>query len=132
MHTGYETAHAAEDCVSRFAFDAIGTQWEIETDGPLGRRLQQHILDRIEQFDATYSRFRPDSLVSRVAAAPDGGRFDFPDDSVALFDLYDRLHTATGGAVDPLVGRDLELLGYDRTYSLRFWCKILASYNILR
>jgi thiamine biosynthesis lipoprotein len=101
-----------------FTFEAIGTQWEIETHEPLSRRLQQHILERSQQFDTTYSRFRPDSLVSRVAAAPDGGCFDFPDDSIALFDLYDWLHTATEGAVDPLVGRDLELLGYDQTYSL--------------
>ena len=56
--------------------------------------------------------------MARIGAAPDGGRFTFPEDSVALFDLYDRLHTATRGAVDPLVGRDLELLGYHRTYSL--------------
>jgi thiamine biosynthesis lipoprotein len=104
--------------MSKFTFEAIGTQWEIETREPLDRRLQQRILERIEQFDATYSRFRPDSLVSRVAAAPEGGCFDFPDDSAALFDLYDRLHAATGGAVDPLVGRDLELLGYDSAYSL--------------
>ena len=101
-----------------FSFKAIGTQWEIETYEPLVRGQQQRILRRIEEFDITYSRFRPDSLVSRVAAAPEGGCFDFPDDSLALFDLYDRLHRATAGAVDPLVGRDLELLGYDRTYSL--------------
>ena len=37
--------------------------------------------------------------------------------SERLFHLYDRLHAVTDGAVDPLVGRDLELLGYDRTYS---------------
>jgi FAD:protein FMN transferase len=101
-----------------FSFDAIGTQWEIETYEPLAHELQQRILDRIEAFDTTYSRFRPDSLVSQIATAPEGGCFDFPDDSLALFDLYDRLHRATAGAVDPLVGRDLELLGYDRTYSL--------------
>jgi thiamine biosynthesis lipoprotein len=64
-------------------------------------------------------RARQDSLVSRIAAAPDGGAFTFPTDSIALFDLYDRLFTATGGAVDPLVGRQLELLGYDARYSLR-------------
>lgn len=56
--------------------------------------------------------------MSQIADAPEGGRFDFPDDAPALFDLYDRLHAVTGGAVDPLVGRDLELLGYDRVYSL--------------
>ena len=120
MNTTDYTAHAAEDSAGRFvfSFEAIGTQWEIETHKPLGRGLRQRILRRIEEFDATYSRFRQDSLVSRVAAAPDGGCFDFPDDSVALFDLYERLHTVTEGAVDPLVGRDLELLGYDATYSL--------------
>ena len=68
-------------------------------------------------FDATYSRFRRDSLVSRIAAARDGGRFKFPDDAIALFDLYDRLFAATRGAADPLVGRELELLGYDADYS---------------
>ncbi|TBL69081.1 FAD:protein FMN transferase [Paenibacillus thalictri] len=101
-----------------FTFKAIGTQWEIETREPLSHQLQQRILERIEQFDLTYSRFSPDSLVSRVAAAADGGSFTFPEDSLPLFELYDRLYTATMGAMDPLVGRDLELLGYDRTYSL--------------
>lgn len=101
-----------------FTFESIGTKWEIETHEQLDHRLKQRILERINQFETTYSRFRQDSLVTRMATAPEGGCFDFPDDSVALFDLYDQLHTATGGAVDPLIGRDLELLGYDRTYSL--------------
>lgn len=120
MSTRDQTAHAAEESAGRFvfSFEAVGTRWEIETYEPLGRRLQQRILERTQQFDTTYSRFRPDSLVSRVATAPAGGCFDFPDDSTVLFDLYDRLHAVTGGAVDPLVGRDLELLGYDRTYAL--------------
>jgi thiamine biosynthesis lipoprotein ApbE len=47
-----------------------------------------------------------------------GWAFPLPEDSTVLFDLYDRLYEATGGAVDPLVGRSLELLGYDATYSL--------------
>ncbi|PSB10660.1 hypothetical protein C7B62_08535 [Pleurocapsa sp. CCALA 161] len=123
------TTYVAEDSVSRFVFtfDSIGTQWEIETYEPLNRQLQQRILKRIEEFDTTYSRFRPDSLVSRIAAAPEGGCFDLPADSLALFDLYDRLHTVTAGAVDPLVGRDLELLGYDQTYSLTPAPKIVRA-----
>jgi FAD:protein FMN transferase len=111
-----------------FTFEAIGTQWEIEIHEPLGRRLQQRILERIHQFDTTYSRFRPDSLVSQVATAPHGGCFDFPDDSITLFDLYERLHTASGGAVDPLVGRDLELLGYDE----RQIAQMTVKYNCHR
>lgn len=104
-----------------FRFEAIGTQWEIETDDPIGPRWQQPVLDRIEAFDITYSRFRADSLVSQVATAAEGGCFDFPDDApalFALFDLYDRLRVATGGAMDPLIGGDLERLGYDAAYSL--------------
>ncbi len=37
------------------ACEAIGTRWEIETDGTLERALQRRILERIEQSDATYS-----------------------------------------------------------------------------
>ncbi len=47
-----------------------------------------------------------------------GGCFELPPHAGVLLDLYDRLHALTDGAVDPLVGRDLELLGYDATYTL--------------
>ncbi|MCX5095877.1 FAD:protein FMN transferase [Streptomyces sp. NBC_00365] len=102
----------------RFTFQAIGTEWQIDTDEPMNASLRARIINRIQQFEATYSRFRPDSLVSRIAAAPQGGRFEFPEDSPKLFGLYDHLYKATEGAVDPLVGRQLELLGYDPAYSL--------------
>ncbi|MFB2586431.1 FAD:protein FMN transferase [Herbiconiux liukaitaii] len=102
-----------------FAFDAIGTSWQIETPAPLEEAERAAVLARIEEFDRVYSRFRLDSLVTAIAEAPGAGRYEFPADSEVLFDLYDRLALATGGAVDPLVGRDLERLGYDRDYSLR-------------
>ncbi|WP_327672734.1 MULTISPECIES: FAD:protein FMN transferase [unclassified Streptomyces] len=111
-------AYPTEARDTRFAFDAIGTRWQIDTDEPLSAGLRTRIIERAERFDATYSRFRPDSLVSRIAAAPGGGEFGFPEDAHDLFDLYDRLYAATDRAVDPLVGRDLELLGYDPAYSL--------------
>ncbi|WP_435226091.1 FAD:protein FMN transferase [Streptomyces sp. Tue6028] len=85
----------------------------------MSESLRSHIVDQTRRFDGTYSRFRPDSLVSQIAAAPHGGRFEFPMDSLRLFGLYDRLHAVTNGAVDPLVGRQLELLGYDAAYSLK-------------
>jgi thiamine biosynthesis lipoprotein len=102
-----------------FRFDAIGTRWEIETDEPLTDSLCGEVLNRIRLFDATYFRFRSDLLVARIATAREGGRFEFSDDAIALFDLYDQLFAATRGAVDPLVGRQLEALGYDADYSLR-------------
>lgn len=104
---------------SKLIFDAIGTQWEIETQEPLTSKLTERIFERIDVFDKTYSRFRDDSLVAQIADSSYGGCFSFPEDSEPLFSFYDQLHAATQGAVDPLVGRDLELLGYDRKYTLR-------------
>jgi len=109
---------SAGPSTSRFQFDAIGTSWQIDTPVPLGAEVRDRVLDLVERFDAVYSRFRQDSMVKRIAEASRGGTFRFPSDAVVVFDLYDRLHAATDGAVDPLVGRDLELLGYDSDYSL--------------
>lgn len=103
---------------SRFAFDAIGTSWEVDTPDPLPQPVQHAIRDLTDQFDATYSRFRTDSTVSKISDAIGGGEFDFPPEAQVMFELYDRLHAATDGAVDPLVGCDLERLGYDRHYTL--------------
>ncbi|MEL0626087.1 FAD:protein FMN transferase [Salinibacterium amurskyense] len=98
-------------------FDAIGAPWQIDTAEPLGSDVEAALAHRIELFDRTYSRFRDDSLVTAIARTP--GTYTFPADAPPLFELYRRLYDATNGAVSPLVGRALEELGYDRTYSLQ-------------
>jgi thiamine biosynthesis lipoprotein len=120
MHFNSYKAYSLETETGKylFRFEALGTNWEIESSVPLSIRIQQDILEQMDQFNRTYSRFQSDSLVSQIAAASEGGRFIFPDDALILFDLYDRLYSVTQGAVDPLVGKDLELLGYDSNYSL--------------
>ncbi|PRY67646.1 thiamine biosynthesis lipoprotein [Glaciihabitans tibetensis] len=97
-------------------FDAIGAPWRIDTPEPLPPEVVAAIAERIESFDRTYSRFRTDSLVSRINREP--GVWEFPPDAPPLFALYRSLYEATGGAVSPLVGARLENLGYDRSYSL--------------
>jgi thiamine biosynthesis lipoprotein len=103
---------------SRFDFKAIGTHWQIETprSHPLAPATRAAVLERVEAFDRDYSRFRPDSLVTALARG--AASVDFPADASPLFELYDRLHAATDGAVDPLVGARLEQLGYDAEYTL--------------
>ena len=98
-------------------FEAIGTDWRVETAEPLGVDVAAAVAHRIEIFDRTWSRFRADSLVTRIAETP--GTWTFPPDAPALFALYRELYEATDGAVNPLVGRSLERLGYDAAYSLR-------------
>lgn len=98
-------------------FDAIGTAWQIDAAKPIAPDLGTRIHARIEDFDRTYSRFRDDSLVARIARSV--GTFPFPDDAAPLFDVYRRLYSATDGRMSPLVGQAMDDLGYDREYSLR-------------
>src|SRR6476619_7274999 len=98
------------------SFEAIGTHWQIDTDIALSSVQWAAVRDRIETFDRAYSRFRPDSLVSKAAAGP--GTFEFPADSLPLIAFYRRLYDLTDGAVTPLIGGALEHLGYDAHYRL--------------
>ena len=97
-------------------FEAIGAPWRIDTERPLPPDVAARITARIDSFDAVYSRFRDDSLITTISRQP--GSYRFPPDAEALFALYRQLYEATDGAVTPLVGRALEHLGYDSHYSL--------------
>lgn len=98
-------------------FDAIGTSWRIDSHEPLPPRIVNAVAERIDRFDRDWSRFRDDSLVSRIAATP--GRHVLPADAPALLSFYRGLYLATSGRVSPLVGRTLEALGYDAAYRLQ-------------
>ena len=99
-----------------WTFDAIGTGWRIDTDEPIPDAARAAVTDRIERFDRDWSRFREDSLVTRIARA--AGRYRLPSDAPPLLALYRELYRASGGRVSPLVGRALEALGYDAEYRL--------------
>jgi FAD:protein FMN transferase len=105
------------ELAERHRFPAIGTRWRIDTAEPLGQALRERIRDRVEEYDRVWSRFREDSLVRRAASEP--GRHLFPDEAVALMDLYWTLYERTQGAMTPLIGVSLERLGYDAGYRLR-------------
>lgn len=102
---------------AEFAFEAIGAPWAITTPNPLPPSVAAAVSARIDEFDAVYSRFRSDSLVTAIAG--NSGIWQFPPDAAPLFELYRTLYNATEGAMSPLVGARLEDLGYDRDYSLR-------------
>lgn len=109
-------------------FEAIGTGWEIIlfTRPRIGlEELERRVRDRIELFDQTYSRFRNDSLVNRIAKLP--AEYMFPDDAEPMFELYDKLYHATSGKVTPLVGGLLVSAGYDAAYSLKPLDKLVET-----
>lgn len=96
---------------------ALGTGLLISTPHPITAELRGEMERFIDEYEHVLSRFRADSLVARIGNAEHGGHFDFPDWAGPLFDLYDALHTATRGAIDPCVGEDLIRLGYDPALS---------------
>ncbi len=98
-------------------FDAIGTVWEIESAAALGVAERAAVTARIDAFDREWSRFRDDSVVTRLSRA--GGSVPVPPDAAAMLDLYRTLSEATEGAINPLVGESLERLGYDAAFTLR-------------
>lgn len=111
-----------------FAFEAIGTHWEIDLFTELASErfavVKQRVAERIDLFDQAYSRFRSDSLVMRMARA--AGTYALPADAKPMFDLYQKLYGLTGGVFTPLIGRTLEDAGYDATYSLKSAATIRA------
>ena len=100
-----------------FGFDGIGTRWEISTPAPLSGALRRRLLDTVADYDAAWSRFRPDSLIAGAMRQP--GRYVLPAEAAALGPLYKTLYRLSGGAMTPLIGGSLEHLGYDAGYSLR-------------
>ncbi|MFS0913237.1 FAD:protein FMN transferase [Microbacterium sp. 179-I 3D2 NHS] len=101
--------------MANWRFDAIGTRWEIETTGVLGASERESVAAEVERFDREWSRFRPDSGVSRLGR--EGGTL-VSADTGAMLDAFAALSAATDGAVNPLVARSLDALGYDADYSL--------------
>lgn len=97
-------------------FDAIGTGWRIDTAEPIPDATRAAVTERVARFDRDWSRFRDDSLVTRISREP--GRYRMPDDAPELLGLYRELYQASAGRVSPLVGRAIESLGYDAHYRL--------------
>lgn len=106
----------------RLDFEAIGTQWMIEFDIPSiniesrTKDIAKQIADRTSEFDQNYSRFRTDSWITK--ASHNQGAHRAPADFAPMFELYQRMYTATYGAVTPLIGDAMERAGYNAQYSL--------------
>lgn len=104
----------------RFDFQAIGTTWQIDIQKELSKEgeslLYKKIMDRIDEFDIAYSRFRSDSLITKMSK--EAGKYKLPDDADKMIYLYKKMYEVTGGLVTPLIGQVLSDAGYDAKYSL--------------
>ena len=94
---------------------ALGTGIIISSSVPISQRVEKRIRAFVDEYESVLSRFRADSLVSRIACAEAGGDFEFPAWAEPLFAIYDEFYAATCGAFDACVGADLLALGYDNS-----------------
>jgi thiamine biosynthesis lipoprotein len=106
---------------SQYNFEAIGTHWQIdiyEALTPLEESaLSAAIMERIATFDKDYSRFRVDSLVTKMSRA--AGHYEMPADFQAMYDFYKKMYDLTDGNVTPLIGQTVSDAGYDAQYSFQ-------------
>ncbi len=94
---------------------ALGTGIIISSSKPIPEHVEQRIRAFVDEYESVLSRFRADSLVSRMASAEHGGDFEFPAWAQPLFAIYSEFYAATHGAFDACVGADLLNLGYDNS-----------------
>lgn len=103
------------------SFDAIGTTFTIKIWNLLSQDQYEVLVEDLrmcaEEFDSLYSRFRSDSLISKLSTCT--GVFEVPSDLVAMLRTYELLDSATKGAVNPAIGFALSDTGYNAVYSLR-------------
>jgi thiamine biosynthesis lipoprotein len=95
---------------------AIGTEAMLVVTAPqLLAEAARVMADELDAIDRTCSRFRPDSEIANLERA--AGRWVRV--SALLYEALDcalGAARATGGAVDPTVGRAIDALGYDRDF----------------
>jgi thiamine biosynthesis lipoprotein len=84
-------------------FRAMNTPGRIsfrEGNATRAREFEQEALEWIARFEATYSRFIPESVVGQINASDGGGWLEFDDQTEDLFSLCDEMHALTRGVFD--------------------------------
>lgn len=93
-----------EGGLRRLAFNALGTKCHVQyatSELERARAFEVEAVQWVSAFEAKYSRFRPDSLISKINAAAGRGWVEVDDDMEALLKLCDMLCVMTKGVLDP-------------------------------
>jgi FAD:protein FMN transferase len=91
-----------------FEFFAMGTPCRIaieDTDPGIARRAAQAAIAEVQRIEAKYSRYRADSVVSRInAAAGSAQSVEVDAETADLLDFAARLNGLSDGLFDPTTG----------------------------
>lgn len=84
-------------------FQAMASRCEIRlaaASGAEARALADPALEEVRRIEAKYSRYRADSIVSRINAAAGISAVDCDDETLALLDYADAVYRSSGGRFD--------------------------------
>ncbi|MYM71490.1 FAD:protein FMN transferase [Duganella sp. FT134W] len=91
------------DAIHRILFDAMGSRCEIRLaapDGDSAQRLMHQAVDEVRRVEHKYSRYRPDSIVSRINAEAGRKAVAVDRETAELFSYAAALFSASGGLFD--------------------------------
>src|SRR6185436_20093018 len=96
---------AADLPLRKLSFPALGTNCEVQYAAPSGDAqaadFERAAVAWVNAFEAKYSRFRPDSLISRINAAAGREWVEVDAEMEGLLKLCDTLQFMTQGVLDP-------------------------------
>jgi thiamine biosynthesis lipoprotein len=96
---------AASLHLRKLVFRALGIQCEVQYAAPGGDAqaadFERGAIAWVAGFEAKYSRFIPESLLSRINAAAGHGWVEVDAEMEQMFKLCDTLHFTTQGVLDP-------------------------------
>jgi thiamine biosynthesis lipoprotein len=97
-------------------FHVMGTEGNIVVHGNARERAVAHVLDRLSELERRWSRFRPDSDISRINAAH-GRPVRVAAETATLLRRAIEGWRASDGLFDPTVGAAMLAHGYDRDFA---------------
>jgi thiamine biosynthesis lipoprotein len=100
----------------KLSFPALGTTCEVQYAAPSGDKqaadFERATVAWVNAFEAKYSRFRPDSLLSRINAAAGREWVEVDAEMEGVLKLCDTLHFMTQGILDPTMLPVIRLWNY--------------------
>jgi thiamine biosynthesis lipoprotein len=106
---------ATEPTLAR-QFTAMGSTAELVIVGSTSAELSDWAIARVEQLEALWSRFRPESELNRICRFAGGGPVTASAETLDVIGHAVALWYVTDGRFDPTIRKALEACGYDRTF----------------
>jgi thiamine biosynthesis lipoprotein len=91
----------------RVTFRAMAAENEVQLHAASeseARALAQFAIDEVQRIEAKYSRYRPESVVSRINAAAGHGPVEIDDETQGLLNYADAVYRQSGGLFDATSG----------------------------